>query len=141
MPPKKSTPEDVLRAFGKRLAQEMGRQRVSQAAVGEFVGRGQTAVSDWVLGNTEPEPSIVFALEECLDLTPGELSRLLGYIPAAAASPVEEALLADPALDERYRQSLLANYRAYLAVLRSRGQEVEDPGGSGDLRRASPFSK
>lgn len=68
----------------------------------------QSVVSEWVNGSRTPDPQTVFALEVALGQQPGSLSRLLGYLPAdaVAATTVEEAIDADPALDARARRAL-----------------------------------
>ena len=59
-------------------------------------------------------------LEAALDLGPGVLSRLLGYLPITgppekATMDVLEALQADPKLGERERKLLATIYRELVA--------------------------
>ena len=78
--------------------------------MGELHGRrpyGQSTVGTW-MARTEPTPELVFDLERALDLPPGHLSKLLGYVPVsvvAVACSVPVAIEADPMLDERGRRS------------------------------------
>lgn len=72
--------------------------------MGELHGRrpyGQSTVGTW-MARTEPTPELVFDLERALDLPPGHLSRLLGYVPVSVTEvscTVPEAIEADPMLD------------------------------------------
>lgn len=73
-----------------------------------------SAVSQWIAGKTEPGPDRVFAAEQILDLKPGTLSRILGYLPTTAkdVASVEDAIDADPKLSPPARAMLRASYRA-----------------------------
>lgn len=61
-----------------------------------------------------PLPSHVFAVEQALELEPGHLSRLLGYVPAEWDYPtvVADAVAADPNLSDAGRDAMLALYRS-----------------------------
>jgi transcriptional regulator with XRE-family HTH domain len=103
----------MLVDFGAELGRRMADGGVSQAKLGVAVGRAQTTVSDWVLGNAEPPASVVFDLERILALAPGTLSRHLGYLPLEVYRPTfEDAVRVDPDLTQRERAFLLAGYRA-----------------------------
>jgi transcriptional regulator with XRE-family HTH domain len=93
---------------------------MSQRQAAQALGVSQSAISGWTLGDNEPLPATVFAIESKLDLPPGHLSRHLGYVPLDAAVPsitLEEAVLADPDLDNRFKKALLASLHAYKAPL------------------------
>lgn len=87
--------------LAERLTSDLG-QKVTQANV-----------SQWVNGDHEPPRRMVFAIERCLDLKPGALSRVLGYLPvnARAVTTVEDALAADPRLSPEAQSLLRATYR------------------------------
>lgn len=114
------TPGERGISFGgavRRRLDDMGR---SQTWLGERLGEmhgrrpyGQSTVGTW-LARTEITPALVFDIERALELEPGSLSRILGYVPADVvkmSAEVPEAIEADPMLDERGRRSLLAAYR------------------------------
>src|SRR5687768_356630 len=125
--------------FATLLAEVMAARGISQSQLGDLVGRSQKAVSDWVTGNAEPPPTMVFALEAILSLSPGALSRCLGYVPVSvleAQPTVEDALLTDPTLDESYRLAAIASYREYQRIRNTllrgvpRGRQQADGGGA-----------
>lgn len=80
-------------------------------------------VSLWERGGQQPRPDEVFALERVLDLVPGALSRLLGFLPLGArpVRSVPEAISADPQLTPDERDLLLVSYRS-LRARRRRGR-------------------
>lgn len=110
--------EDFLYGLVTRLA-DLGRSQTWLAVeVAKEEGRedpySQAHVADWLRGRRSPNPEQVFALERALDVEPGALSRLLGYLPveAVATVTVEDAVKADPGLTKLHREAVLALYRA-----------------------------
>ena len=109
------------KAFGEALDRALMAAGRTRAWLGAEVARicgkaspiSQSAVSQWVAGNTDPDRLYVFAAEQALDLKPGSLSQLLGYLPVSARSvrTVPEAIDGDPALTPMARQMLRAAYR------------------------------
>lgn len=97
-------------AFGAALREAMGGQ--STVGIAKHVGLTPDAVSRWARGEVEPPPLTVFAVEQYLDVAPGDLSRHLGYLPAGAPPSVTEAIDADPRLTPEARTMLKATYRA-----------------------------
>ena len=91
------------RWLGTELATVAAGERVSQAAV-----------NGWLQGSSEPPPARVFQIEEALDVVPGSLSSLLGYVPADAVDrrSVPEAIDSDRDLTEQGRRMLHAAYEA-----------------------------
>lgn len=110
---------DQRREFGEALAVSLDNRTAAWlgAEIARAVGKRspitQSAVSQWVRGETEPERDYVFAAERILDLRPGTLSRLLGYLPvdAKSAKTVPDAIDSDPALTDRAKAMLRAVYR------------------------------
>jgi hypothetical protein len=68
-------------------------------------------VANWILGDAEPSPTLVFAIEELLDVHAGALSRLLGYLPlgpVAASLKVEDVVANSSQVDEDCKRALLS---------------------------------
>jgi transcriptional regulator with XRE-family HTH domain len=107
---------DQRDAFPRALKRARMERRLSQRELSRALGVSHSAVSQWESGRVRPIPSKVAELEQALDLDPGTLSRLLGYLPIAtsdakAALTVLEAIRADPRLGDRERELLIAMYR------------------------------
>lgn len=73
------------------------------------LGIGQATMSRYVSGEVEPSLDVIWALEQHLQLAPGDLLRAAGYVEDRMG--VVRAITTDPALDERGRQALIAAYR------------------------------
>ena len=103
--------------FRRALQQAREDCGLSQRALAQAVGVTQGAVWQWERdsGATVPRPDVTIRLEQALRLEPGQLSRLLGYLPATTetgTSPgVVEAAKKDPRLGEQERELLIAVYR------------------------------
>jgi transcriptional regulator with XRE-family HTH domain len=102
-------------AFRRRLRQEREAARQTQMGLSLKIGVSRSAVWQWEEGKSVPNQANVAALERELRLHPGELSILLGYLPAGATerevASVIDALEADPKLGDRERELLAAMYR------------------------------
>lgn len=106
---------DRMRAFGAALAEALSARSVTQAQLGEQLGITQSSISAWKSGTAKPEPETVFEVERLLDLTPGHLSRHLGYWPEPSetrAMTFEEAIRADDLLDDDVKEALIRVYQA-----------------------------
>lgn len=101
--------------FGEALAAAIAVRDMTQRALGEALDLKQPTVSAWLNGESEPASAVVFEAERVLDLPPGHLSILLGYLPPEAvdAPPVtfEQVVTSDPLLDDPAKRGLLAMYR------------------------------
>lgn len=95
--------------FGAALREAMG--ATTAQALADHVGLTRDAVAKWMAGTTEPPPLTVFAVERFLGVTPGDLSRHLGYQPLGSPQ-VLAAIDADPALTDQGKAMLRAAYRA-----------------------------
>lgn len=108
------------KAFGAALAKRRRDLALNQTALGQALGGiGQSAISQWESGATQPQRQHAYAAEEVLGLTPGTLSRLLDYVPpsktARATGDVPEAIRRDPLLTEKEKRSFLSLYEAIVA--------------------------
>lgn len=112
-----------------RLGQKKGRVWL-QDRIAELTGEPRVSdqtISNWRRGRYAPDMHTVFAIEEALELPPGSLSGLLGYLPTSAAAPsrsVLEAIAMDPALTATERDVLARVYRGLLTE--GHGGEVGD---------------
>lgn len=97
-------------AFGGGLADALAGRNLTQADLAELLSTTQSTISAWINGRSEPEPVTVFAVEEAIGVSPGFLSRLLGYLPLSvvgAAPSVEEAISRSDAIDDTGRRLVL----------------------------------
>lgn len=103
------------KAFGDELGRVLAVRRMTQQDLATALGVKQPTVSGWISALNEPESATVFRAEEVLELPPGHLSRLLGYLPPSAVnapnSSFEELVTTDPLLDETQKRMILALYR------------------------------
>jgi transcriptional regulator with XRE-family HTH domain len=113
-------------AFRRRLRQEREAAEQTQMGLSLKIGVSRSAVWQWEEGKSVPTETNVAALEKELRLQPGELSRLLGYLPAGAVEremiSVIEALEADPKLGDRERELLTAMYRQLVKQREASGE-------------------
>jgi transcriptional regulator with XRE-family HTH domain len=104
-----------LEAFSQALKRAREESGMSLRALADSVEASHTVVAQWERGEHAPRPPRVRMLEHVLQLSPGSLSRLLGYWPAESADGhsvgVIEAAQADPRLGKRDRRILTAVYR------------------------------
>lgn len=118
MPREVDDRQDQRRSFGEALKSALTVKRVTQRELGELLGVSQPAISAWITGEAEPDPTVVFLTETALDVQPGSLSKLLGYLPTAAVKNVanfEAAVMEDPRLSVDAKNALLGAYRAVIA--------------------------
>jgi transcriptional regulator with XRE-family HTH domain len=102
-------------AFGEALRQALADREMSQLELAERLGlSSQSVISQWISETHRPDPARVFEIERQLEVEPGRLSRLLGYLPTDAMPvlDVETAVAADPHLNAQQREAVLAVYRA-----------------------------
>lgn len=84
----------------------------------EIVGISNPYLSQIERGLRAPSDRVVEAMARSLDMSTDDLYEMAGIVPAdeAAASAVEEAIEADPALTPRQRRVLLDVYDALVAA-------------------------
>jgi transcriptional regulator with XRE-family HTH domain len=105
--------------FRRVLVEARTRRRLSQRELGKAAGVSKSAVSQWEAGRSLPIPAKVPDLERALELEPGGLSRLLGYLPIATGDDktgldVIEAIRRDARLGEHGQELLITMYRQLL---------------------------
>lgn len=114
MPATLTTDSKRRKAFSKALQEALELREISQAALGEALGDlRQSTVCAWVNGHAlPPDVETVFWIEEELDLAPGHLSRLLGFLPSDDDVEVDvvAAVMSDPQLTPTARRAVLEVY-------------------------------
>lgn len=114
------TISDAAALVASRIKDEMGNRTQGWLGqrVAEVEGRespySQPTAGDWIKRPELLTPARLFAIERALELEPGSLSRLFGYVPAdaAPATSVEDAIEADPRLTRVERKALIGAYRS-----------------------------
>lgn len=115
--------------FRRVLKETRTRRRLSLRALGAVAGVSKSAVAQWENGRSLPIPAKVPDLERALEMEPGALSRLLGYLPITGGDEktsldVIEAIRRDVRLGEHGQELLIAMYRQLL-------RQQEQDGSSG----------
>jgi transcriptional regulator with XRE-family HTH domain len=113
--------------FRRVLKETRTRRRLSLSALGAAAGVSKSAAAQWENGRSLPIPAKVPDLERALELEPGSLSRLLGYLPIASGDAktsldVIEAIRRDVRLGEHGQELLITMYRQ---LLRQREQPAQ----------------
>lgn len=128
MPYTPSAEAKLREAIRRAMRDQQIRQEQLGAEVAYLEGRDdaytQGVVSDWLNGNTAMTPSRLFAIEKALGRKPGDLSKIVGYVPVGAHErcTVRNAIESDPELNSSQREILLAAYKAAVAQTRKRRQ-------------------
>jgi transcriptional regulator with XRE-family HTH domain len=121
--------------FGKALDEAMRSAGWNQQGLAEPLHTTQSSVSAWIHGKNVPSADDVFEIELLLDLTPGSLSRHLGYQPVGAdqAPPdMEQTISVNPHLDADSKEMMKRFYR----TLRAASKKVAAANGNGRSRAA-----
>jgi transcriptional regulator with XRE-family HTH domain len=110
------TTAEQRKAFGEALRQALNDARVSGRQLARDLELAPASVSKWLRGKTTPAPETVARAERSLGVSPGTLSRPLGYLlldelSDHSTSSVAEAVNSDGNLGPRERAVLLAVYR------------------------------
>jgi len=107
--------EPQRKAFRKALRRAREEHGLSKRGLALKIGVTQSAVWQWEEGRVSPRPELLAVLEQALDLAPGALAYLLGYLPPEGLSKapvsVAEAIEADPRLGGKERKLLVTMYR------------------------------
>ena len=103
-----------------------------QQDLAEAVDCTQASVSAWVNGQAEPVRKTVYAIEKALDLSPGALSRSLGYVPVETLgedATVEEVVTRSDLIGNMSKKTLIELFRA-LAMKDATGLGRDEAAGS-----------
>lgn len=104
------------RQFGQALREALAVRKKTQRDLGALLGGlSQPWISAWIAGDAEPVPLTVFEVERVLELVPGSLSKLLGYLPLDAVTVTadfDKVVKADPYLDDDAKKGLVSMYRS-----------------------------
>lgn len=100
----------MMRTMTIPQALKAARGPLTQEQLGERAGVGQPAVSRWERGDGAPTVVQIAAIEDAAGRGRGFVLRAAGYVDEVTT--VEEAIAADPNLDDLARQILLSAYRA-----------------------------
>lgn len=127
VPREKNGQEGRRKQFGHGLSEALIARNLKQADLAELLSTTQSTVSAWINGRSEPAAATVFAIESVLELPPGFLSRLLGYLPLSvvgARPSVEEAMSSSEEVDEVSKRlalsvwrTLVDKHKAYLTAV------------------------
>ncbi len=83
-----NTARERRKQFGAVLNEALNVRSMKQSDLATAVGTTQSAISAWITGKSEPGARTVFLVETALDVSPGYLSTILGYIPPNARSAI-----------------------------------------------------
>ncbi len=125
------TTAEQRKAFGEALRQALDDARVSGRQLARDLDLAPASVSKWLRSKTTPAPESVAKAETFLGVSPGTLSRPLGYLLVDdlgdhRTSSVPEAVKSDGSLGPRERAVLLAVYRELVHQYgRARGESSE----------------
>jgi transcriptional regulator with XRE-family HTH domain len=106
------------KVFGAALDATLNSKRLTQADLAGHFGSIQSTVSQWVRGEAEPRPVVVFAIEQALELEPGTLSQHLGYLPIVthgeAPADLVDVLDADSLLSDSEKDVVRRMYEEFV---------------------------
>lgn len=132
--------EDPGALFARRLRQHREAVGMTQedlgAAIARIEGRtqpySQGAVAAWETAEKYPrKPSFVFMIEQALNVKPGTLSAILGYVPTKATPPstVPDAIDADKGLTHEQREALADLWEGMRKRTAERARKRRPPAG------------
>lgn len=107
--------------FGQALNEAMRAAGWNQGDLATPLHTTQSSVSAWIHGKNVPHADDVFEVELLLDLTPGSLSRHLGYQPVGADLAPADMLLTiinNPDLDAESKELMTRFYKTLRAASR-----------------------
>ena len=113
------------RRFGRALYEALIAHDMTQEELGEKIDKEQATISSWINGKSAPrQVELGFAVEKAIGVSPGQLTRHLGYLPPEAydsPASVEATILGDDDLSPAEKDMLIESYRA---ALRRKGKRL-----------------
>lgn len=119
--PSKPMPPVLDTFFGDRVKTRLRELGKGQTWLGIETGillerepLSQSVISAYLLGQLNPDPEVVFAMERALSVRPGAFSKYLGYLPLTLDKMpvgVEQVIGADERLTASAKRALIAAYR------------------------------
>lgn len=112
-------------AFARALTDALARYHVTQTELGRSLAtpRSQSQVAHWCAGRHTPDLDVVVDIERVLDMHPGTLTRLFGFLPVSVAEAEGECRgPAVCAVDERM-SSILRSITPLLRDLAAQNAE------------------
>lgn len=113
-----NTARERRRQFGAVLNEALNVRSMKQSDLANAVGTTQSAISAWITGKSEPGARTVFLVETALDVSPGYLSIILGYIPPNARTSVpspEEQIAHSTSLTDDSKKVIISVMRTLAA--------------------------
>lgn len=122
------TPKSVVDGLGDYLKEQRLASRLSLRQLADQVGVSNPYLSQIERGLRRPSAEVLNQLARALRISAEQLYIRAGIVnpDTDAAGSVELAVLADPALNERQKNSLLDIYQSFLALNRQ-GEEAPGP--------------
>ncbi len=118
--------ERTVETLGDYLKHQRVEARLSLRQLAEQAGVSNPYLSQIEHGLRRPSAEVLQQLAKALRISAEQLYVRAGLVSpeSVEASPVELAVLADPALSERQKQSLLDVYSSFLAMNRTPAQSA-----------------
>ena len=117
----------VVQSLGDFLKEQRLASRLSLRQLADQVGVSNPYLSQIERGLRRPSAEVLQQLAKALRISAEQLYVRAGIVSPDASTPasVELAILADPSLTERQKQSLLDVYASFLAVNASTGADLD----------------
>ena len=133
--------DEQKEAFRQILKHARQQRAWSQRRLADELGVSHSTVAYWERGEGVPAGDNLARLEHILQLEPGTLTRLLGYMPEHTMrremSGVIEAIMTDPQLGARERELLLALYHQLIQQRADREARKTNASRSGNQQQNS----
>ncbi|MCI9888519.1 helix-turn-helix transcriptional regulator [Micrococcales bacterium 31B] len=112
---------DQLKAFGEFVRAQRQLAHISQRNLARSAGFSDSYLSQLERGTYMPSAKTVHSLAEAFGMPASLLFAQLGLHDDEdrTATPVEDAILADPHLSPAQREALITVYRSYVATARA----------------------
>lgn len=110
--------EEKLGVFAQALLDALAFGGITRDELAQRIDTSASAVTNWTMGRAEPRPTTVFAIETALQLSPGSLSRILGFCPCDTPPVIGfyDVVTNDPKLRREAKSGLLQLYRSLVGA-------------------------